>query len=77
MNLGDDGSLITPYAYIVGNIRGKQIRVCGGNAQYPKECYSNAGVPGSFEVGDTIDFTWGMLRGQGKGVLIYAIVPSG
>ena len=74
-NLGADGSrLVDPHSDIVANFRGKQLRLCSGNSVHPKECYPYAAW--DFKVGDVIDYTWGMSKGQG-GELVFAIVPSG
>ena len=72
--LGDDGTfLISPNNYIVGNLRGKQLKLCNGNGDYPRECYPND--LWNFKVGDIIDYSWGMTGGQ-VGELVYGIVPS-
>ena len=59
LNLGDDGMfVIAPNKFIVGNLRGKQLKLCKGSKVHPKECHPN----GLFDLikGDIIDFTWGM-----------------
>ena len=77
LNLGDDDSsfLTAPNSFIVGKLRGKQLEVCSGNSQYPKECHPNG--EWNFKAGDVIDYTWGITGDPGQeGELVYAIVPS-
>jgi len=74
LNLGDDvGFIITPNDYIVGNLHGKQLKVCNGTKKYPRDCYPNGLF--DFKNGDAIDFTWGMSMGQ-VGKLVYTIVEN-
>ena len=74
MNLGKDGGfVIAPNKFIVGNIRGKQQKVCNGSKVHPSNCYPNGEY--DFKKGDVIDFTWGMSAGQ-VGELIYTIMES-
>ena len=74
MNLGDDSTfIIAPNDYIVGNLHGKQLKVCNGSKDHPKECHPNGLF--DFTKGDVIDFTWGMSDGQ-VGKLEYDIVEN-
>ena len=74
-DLGYDGSfLIAPNKIIVAHLRGKGKRLCSGDDKHPRECYPSSAR--DFNVGDVIDFTWGMTELQ-IGKLVYAIVPSG
>jgi len=65
--------IIAPNSYIVGKLHGKQLKLCNGNVDYPRDCQPN----GAFDLknGDVIDFTWGMSNGQ-VGELEYAIVEN-
>ena len=77
LNLGSDGSfLIAPNNVIVGNIRGKNEKVCSGDKSDPniaRECYPNGTY--NFKAGQIIDFTWGMTGIQ-EGKLVYGIIPA-
>ena len=74
MNLGFDGTFaITPNKFIVGNFRGKELKLCNGSKYHPRECHPNGVF--DFRKGDAIDFTWGMTDGQ-VGKLVYTIVEN-
>ena len=65
--------MITPNNYIVGNLRGKELKLCSGNTEHPKSCFPND--VHDLLKGDIVDFSWGMTNGQ-VGDLVYAIVEN-
>ena len=74
-NLGLDGDfLISAHNIIVGNLRGKKLKVCKEDkALRAGECYPTGSW--NFKKGDIIDYSWGMV-GSDFGELAYAIVPA-
>jgi len=74
LNLGGDGNhALIPNNYIIGNLHGKDKKLCSGSKDHPRECHPNGTY--DFIKGDVIDFTWGMLAGQ-VGELAYMIEQS-
>ena len=64
-----------PINIIVGNLRGKNLKVCAGvksDVAKARECYPNGTY--DFKKGDIIDFTWGLTSDQ-AGALQWGILP--
>ena len=75
--LGDDLSfVIAPNNIIVGNVHGRQEKVCNGvksDTNKARECFPNGKY--DFKSGQVIDFTWGMTADQ-EGKLVYGVMPE-
>jgi len=74
--LSDDGTwVLNPANIIVGKVKGKEIVACQGDrsdSSRTRECYPSK--PVNLNIGDTINFTWGMTAGQ-VASLQYAVFP--
>ena len=69
------GLLIPASNIIVGNLRGKNLKVCKDDkSRRRRECYPSGSW--NFKKGEVIDFTWAMVGNDSAGVLGYAIVPA-